>query len=248
MEEAGGEFPDLTEILEFYDNAFDHQSARKEGKIVPSQGVDKELDEANEELSQIKRELDQYLKEQKQHFGCEVKYWGTGKNRFQLEIPLDKVKRAGSEYTLASGTKKLKRYITDETKEFLARQTAGELCKEAALQDIQRKMFHQFSQNAEVLRKGIGCVSLLDSLLSLAAYSSSLETSCFPEVTDGLPFIDVKVGSHPCLDLGADAFIPNDTQLGDTKSLLVLTGQKYNSRANNLFVRKKLLTEITLKL
>ena len=225
FEGAGGKFPDLTQILDFYENAFDHNSARKEGKIIPAQGVDQELDDANEQLHQIKRELDDYLKNQKQHFGCEVKYWGTGKNRYQLEIPLEKVKRAGTEYTLASGTKKLKRYTTDETKDFLARQTAREVEKEAALLDIQRKLFYQFSQNAEVLRQAIGCVSSLDALLSLAAYSSSLEVSCFPTFVEReVPIVDVKMGSHPCMDIGADSFIPNDLLLEDSKCLLVLTG------------------------
>lgn len=45
----------------------------------------------------------------KQHFGCEVKYWGTGKNRFQLEVPANKQTKAGDEYDLASGTKTVKR-------------------------------------------------------------------------------------------------------------------------------------------
>ena len=229
FEKEGGEFPDLSEILDFFDSAFDHQSARKEGKIIPTEGVDPDLDAANEEIRRIKKELDDYLKEQKRHFGCDVKYWGTGKNRFQLEVPVEKVKKAGAEYTLASGTKKLKRYTTEETKELLARQTAAELCREEALQDIQRKMFCQFSNHATQLRKAVGCISLLDSLLSLAGYSSSLETSCFPEiVADGTPVIDIKGGSHPCLDLGGDAFIPNDTLLGDERSLIILTGTYRN--------------------
>ena len=40
---------------------------------------------------EIAKEMAEYLKEQTQHFGCEVKYWGTGKNRFQLEVPVAKV-------------------------------------------------------------------------------------------------------------------------------------------------------------
>lgn len=74
----------MSELLQFFDNAFDHNSARKEGKIIPSEGVDSDLDSANQELKQIKKEMDVYLKEQKTHFGCEVKYWGTGKNRYLI--------------------------------------------------------------------------------------------------------------------------------------------------------------------
>ena len=156
--------------------------------------------------------------------------------RYQLEIPVERVKKAGEEYTLASGTKKVKRYVTEETKEFLLRQQAGEACKEAALQDIQRKMFFQFSKHANILRKAIGCISLLDSLLSLAGYSSSLETSCFPEISeDASQSIDIKEGSHPCLDLKGEAFIPNDTLLGGDRTLIILTG---NNTVQLVFVKR----------
>ena len=125
---------------------------RKEGKIIPSEGVDPDLDSANSSLRAIKKDLDSYLKEQKDHFGCDVKYWGTGKNRFQLEIPVERVSRAGEDYTLASGTKKVKRYTTQETEDLLARQTEAEGEKEAALLDIQRKMFFEFSKHANLFR------------------------------------------------------------------------------------------------
>jgi DNA mismatch repair protein MSH6 len=139
LETSGGQFPDLSDLLDYFDNAFDQAGARKEGSIIPRKGVDPDLDAAEADLDQIKKELADYLKEQKRHFGCDVKYWGTGKNRFQLEVPAEKVNRAGSEYELASGTKKLKRYVTSETKEFLDRQIAAETEREKALLDIQRK-------------------------------------------------------------------------------------------------------------
>lgn len=44
-------------------------------------------------MKALEKEMASYLKEQKEHFGCEVKYWGTGKNRFQLEVPVAKVKK-----------------------------------------------------------------------------------------------------------------------------------------------------------
>merc|ERR1711915_1090460 len=116
-----------------------------------------------------------YLKDQKKHFGCDVKYWGTGKNRFQIEIPASKVKLANDDYELASGTKTLKRYVTSYTKELLERQISAEDQRDKALMDIQRKMFYQFSRHAEAWQKAISCVSLLDALISLAIYSNSLE-------------------------------------------------------------------------
>lgn len=235
LEGEGGEFPDLRTILEYFDTAFDQNSAKKEGKIILSDGVDPDLDAANEQLNDLKQEMNEYLKEQKEHFGCDVRYWGTGKNRFQLEIPIDRVKKAGSEYTLASGTKKLKRYTTAATEEFLSRQLAGESCRETALLDIQRKMFFTLAKHAPTLRKAIGCIALIDCLLSLASYSASLQTSCFPEVfesgdADG-HCIDICEGSHPCLDLKGETFIPNDTELGKDRNLIIITGPNMGGKS-----------------
>eukprot|EP00092_Neocalanus_flemingeri_P023891 GFUD01025916.1.p1 GENE.GFUD01025916.1~~GFUD01025916.1.p1 ORF type:complete len:1157 (-),score=408.68 GFUD01025916.1:96-3209(-) len=233
LESEGGEFPDMREILDYFDNAFDQENARKEGKIVPSVGVDPELDEANSNIDVIAAEMKEYLREQKRHFGCEVKYWGTGKNRFQLEVPASKVKLATDDYELASGTKTLKRYVTDETKEFLERQMSAEDQREKALMDIQRKMFAQFSKHADTWRKAIGCLALLDCLISLAGYSSGLEGGCFPSImTDfSRPNIDIKEGKHPCLDLGGVAYIPNDTFIGSESSLIILTGPNMGGKS-----------------
>ncbi|KAL3225582.1 hypothetical protein MRX96_025748, partial [Rhipicephalus microplus] len=41
-----GQFPDLADALEFFEKAFDHEQARKEGRVTPMSGVDDEYDEA----------------------------------------------------------------------------------------------------------------------------------------------------------------------------------------------------------
>jgi len=85
-------------------------------------------------------------------------------------------------------------------------------------------VFEQFSEHAAAWRKAIGCLCLLDGLLSLAVYSSGLD-GVFPELEDGAAaHLHIEEGRHPCLDLAGDAIIPNDTQLSKEKSLIVLTG------------------------
>jgi len=80
--------------------------------------------------------------------------------------------------------------------------------------------------------KAIGCVSLLDCLLALTAYSTSLETSCFPEfIPSQKGLVDIKEGSHPCLDLQGDAFIPNDTLLQPGRNLIILTGPNMGGKS-----------------
>ena len=233
LESQGGEFPDMNNLFQYFDNAFDQASARKEGKIIPSRGVDDDLDQADDNIAEITGEMKSYLKQQKKHFGCEVKYWGTGKNRFQLEVPANKQTKAGDEYELASGTKNVKRYVTVETRQFLERQVAAENQREKALMDIQRKLFEQFSKHAEVWQKAIACVSFLDALMSLTTYSQSIEGGCFPTFLTEFsqPTIDIKEGRHPCLDNTGISYIPNDTQIGGEARLMILTGPNMGGKS-----------------
>ena len=140
----GGQFPDLEPITDFFDASFDHQKARADGKISPKTGDLDELDDLKERMKDLRKEMETYLKEQKSHFGCEVKYWGTGKNRNQLEVPLSKVNKASRAYELASGTKAVKRYTTSETREFLERQQAAEAEEEMLVAEHQRKIFARY--------------------------------------------------------------------------------------------------------
>ena len=228
LEEQGGHFPDLAPILDYFQAAFDQEDAKKLGRIAPKPGDSEELEEAKAGMKRLAREMADYLRDQKEHFGCEVKYWGTGKNRFQLEVPVSKIKKASREYELASGTKVVKRYVTQETREFLERQVSAELQEEQAVAEHQRKIFQKFSQHAETWQKAIVCLSLLDCLASLATYSKGVEDGCFPEIVSdfGHPVIDIKEGRHPCLD-STGSFIANDLKLGgrdEGANLLVLTG------------------------
>jgi DNA mismatch repair ATPase MutS len=87
-------------------------------------------------------------------------------------------------------------------------------------------VFEQFSQHAAAWRQAIGCLCLIDGLVSLAVYSSSVD-GVFPQLEEeegAAGLLDIEEGRHPCLDLAGDALIPNDTRLSQEKSLIVLTG------------------------
>ena len=73
-----------------------------------------------------------------------MKYWGQGKNRYQLEVPVSKVNKATRDYELAGGTKAVKRYTTSETREFLERQLAAEAEEERLVAEHQRKIFARY--------------------------------------------------------------------------------------------------------
>jgi len=55
------EIPDLTEYLEYFYKAFDHQVALEEGEIVPFAGFADEFDANNDALKQLDSELAAHL-------------------------------------------------------------------------------------------------------------------------------------------------------------------------------------------
>lgn len=56
-------FPDMTEILDYFDKSFNHDLAIQQGIIMPNYGMNEELDEVTEKLTTTQRELDNYLEE-----------------------------------------------------------------------------------------------------------------------------------------------------------------------------------------
>jgi len=134
------------------------------------------------------------------------------------------------------GTKAVKRYTTSETREFLERQQAAEAEEERLVAEHQRKIFARFSQYAAEWQRAIACISLLDCLGSLAAYSKGLEEGCFPTILEDFshPVVDVEEGRHPCLDLPGSNYIANDTRIGgdgDGSSLIILTGPNMGGKS-----------------
>lgn len=76
-------FPDMSEKLQFFADAFDPVKAKKESVITPRPGVDPEYDEAKEAIADITTELDTYLREQRKRLSApEIVFWGNGKDRY----------------------------------------------------------------------------------------------------------------------------------------------------------------------
>ena len=68
VEASNDGFPDISEELDFFNTAFDHEMAKKNGFITPQPGLDLEYDAATESIAAIEKRLEDYLKEQQKHF------------------------------------------------------------------------------------------------------------------------------------------------------------------------------------
>lgn len=121
-----------------------------------------------------------------------MKYFGTEKNRFQLEISDAQAKKTGSNYEFTSARKGFKRYTTPETKALLRRQIKAEETKSALLKDLSRRIFAQLGEKYDEWNAAIQCMSTFDVLSSIADYCKTEEGEmCVPEFV--FPVKDAKV-------------------------------------------------------
>ena len=75
-----------------------------------------------------------------------INYFGTAKNRFQLEIPENVAKNVPDEYEVTTQKKGHKRYWTKEIESMLADMINAEERRDAALKDVMRRIFFAFDK------------------------------------------------------------------------------------------------------
>lgn len=161
--EKDGLFPDLSAELRRWETAFDHQKARTTGVITPKAGFDPEYDQALTGIKNCERELQDYLDRQKKRLGCKsMAYWGTGRNRYQMEVP-DSVseRNVPEEYEVKSTKKGWKRYVTKETERLFSELQGFEEKRDSALKDCMRRLFYNFDKNYRDWKTGVECMAVL---------------------------------------------------------------------------------------
>lgn len=145
----------------------------KEGKIKPKRGAIEEYDNAVQAVDDIQSEAEQYLREVSRQLGTRAVYFGTAKNRFQIEVP-EKLK-VPNKFEMSSRRKGFQRYYSKESKvrrgvlfvdiiefwyfhplkfnvikyvlnqqEFLTSIMRAETERDEILSDITRKVFEKF--------------------------------------------------------------------------------------------------------
>ncbi|KAJ8248293.1 hypothetical protein GJAV_G00240470 [Gymnothorax javanicus] len=220
-----GMFPDLSAELQRWETAFDHQKARSTGVITPKSGFDPEFDQALAGIKDTERELQEYLDRQKKRLGCRnLAYWGTGRNRYQMEVP-DSVsdRNIPEEYEVKSTKKGWKRYWTREIERLFGELQSWEEKRDGALKDCMRRLFYNFDKNYRAWQTAVECMAVLDVLLCLSRYSQGGDgPMARPQVLhprdapESRPFLDLRGSRHPCVTTTffGDDFIPNDVFIG----------------------------------
>ncbi|KAM3932484.1 DNA mismatch repair protein Msh6 [Leptodactylus fuscus] len=217
-----GRFPDLSAELKRWDTSFDHEKARKTGVITPKAGFDPDYDEALKDIKSAEQSLADYLEKQRKRLGCKsMVYWGTAKNRYQMEIPESVTERnLPEEYELKSTKKGYKRYWTKAIENMFSDLTNAEERRDAALKDCMRRLFYNFDKNYKQWQTAVECFAVLDVLICLAQYSRGGDAPiCRPDILlpdDTAPFLELRGFRHPCITktFFGDDFIPNDIVIG----------------------------------
>ncbi|XP_015218440.1 DNA mismatch repair protein Msh6 [Lepisosteus oculatus] len=223
-ESEEGLFPDLSGELNRWDTAFDHQKARNTGIITPKSGFDPEFDQALIGIKQTEASLQEYLDRQRKRLGCKaIVYWGTGRNRYQMEIPDSVTDRyVPEDYEVKSTKKGCKRYWSKDIERLLGDLVSWEEKRDGALKDCMRRLFYNFDKNHKDWQTAVECMAVLDVLLCLARYSQGGDgPMCRPDVllpedSGSQPFLLLSGSRHPCIakTFFGDDFIPNDVCIG----------------------------------
>lgn len=158
-----GRFPDLSSELKRWDTSFDHEKARKTGVITPKAGFDPDYDQALRDIKAAEQSLTDYLEKQRKRLGCKsMVYWGTAKNRFQMEIPESVTERnLPEEYELKSTKKGYKRYWTKTIEKLFGDLVNAEERRDAALKDCMRRLFYNFDKNYKEWQTAVECFAVL---------------------------------------------------------------------------------------
>ena len=118
---------EMKSSLHYFRSIFDEKQAKRDGFIKPLPGVNVNYDNAKREIQEIEAKFESYLKEQKAALGIhDLKYFGSNKDRYQLEVPMNQVGKVPVQWASKSQKKTHRRYWNKFIEEHLAMLIAAE--------------------------------------------------------------------------------------------------------------------------
>ena len=243
---GGVAMPDLSALDEM-ESAFDWNAAKSSGRIEPAQGVDADLDAAEEQLTAADADLASWLEEARGELGghkTEVCFVNANKDTHLVEVP-DRLASKVPHHWVREGKRKgYERFTCDDLVPLRAKRVAAEEAREDALAGVFRRIVAKFCENASEWQAAASVGAIIDVLASLAVVSEEMYASCgavctpkvHPQPRDGEPATLESVGlSHPCASSLARAFVPNDARLGGKHpGFCLITGPNMGGKSTYL--------------
>ena len=198
---------------------------------VLAKGYDAELDE----LRRLSIDADAFLQalETRERRRTGAPTLKVGYNRvhgYYIELSKAQSGRAPPDYIRRQTLKGAERYVTPELKRFEdqvlgARERA--LAREKALYEA---LVARLSEDLAGLQRCARALAELDVLCNFAERAESLDYRA-PRL-DEAPGIHIEEGRHPVVEsLSDQPFIPNDTDLGESRRMLVVTGPNMGGKS-----------------
>ncbi|MEE9344698.1 MAG: DNA mismatch repair protein MutS [Methylococcales bacterium] len=202
---------------------------RDGGVIAP--GYNTELDE----LRDITQNSDDYLlqMEQAERERTGITNLKIGYNRvhgFYLEAPRSQADQIPADYMRRQTLKNVERYIMPELKAFEEKVLSA---REQSL-NFEKRLYEQLLNTLTIDLKALqhcaAAIAELDVLANFAERAEKLKLFS-PTLVDE-PLIDIKQGRHPVVEANSnEPFVPNDCQLSETCSMLMITGPNMGGKS-----------------
>ncbi len=226
---AGGEFPDLAELLDRALVEAPPVLIRDGGVIAP--GYDQALDDLRGVSVNAEAFLDDLEQKERQRTG--LPNLRVGYNRvhgYFIEITRAQSVRAPADYIRRQTLKNAERYITPELKQFEDRMLGSRERALAREKTLYESLIARIAEDLEGLQDCARAIAQLDVLCTFAERAVSLDYRA-PSLDDA-PGIDIRGGRHPIVEGNTTTpFVPNDITLDNETRMLVVTGPNMGGKS-----------------
>ncbi|OIR19755.1 DNA mismatch repair protein MutS [mine drainage metagenome] len=148
---------------------------------------------------------------------------------FYIEVSVANADKVPDDYRRRQTLKNAERYITPELKAFEDKALSANdraLAREKYLYD---QLLDALAPSIPQLQRIAAAIAELDVLACFAERAATLNF-CAPQFSDEEQ-ISIKQGRHPVVEAQVEQFTPNDTQLGDTRRMLLITGPNMGGKS-----------------
>jgi DNA mismatch repair protein MutS len=203
-------------------------------------GYDAELDDLRATEREGKAWIEDLVERERERTGIDnLRVGHTSVHGYYIEVTEGKLDRVPEEYTRRQTLKNAERFVTPELK---ARE--DEIIRaEGRAADREYELFREVrdavAAETERVQELATALAELDALLALAALAAKHDYAR-PAIGDG--GIAIEGGRHPVVERTQDAFVPNDTDLGEDARLAVITGP--NMSGKSTYMRQVALIQI----
>jgi len=204
-------------------------SVLREGSVI-ADGFDAELDE----LRGIQNNCGEFLlaleKRERERTGIStLKVEYNRVHGFYIEVSAAQATKVPDDYRRRQTLKNAERYITPELKTFEDKALSANDRALAREKFLYEQLLEQLTPYLAHLQQIAAAIAELDVLATFAERAATLNLSA--PTFSAEPILHINQGRHPVVEAQVDNFIANDTDLHDTRKMLLITGPNMGGKS-----------------